>query len=301
MRILVTGATGFVGGYLQPRLKRDGHEVIRFVRGNTNDSNAFAGPTDLAAITEWAAWPTGIDAVIHLAANNPAAATDVERLHHDNVLSTKALTERAARERVPLMIFVSTANVHGAGSATSVTETDAFAPQSAYAESKLQAERAFWSALDRSDTKGCVLRPAPVYGRNGRGNMSKLVKVAKLPIPLPIKGLGARRSIVSVDHLVDAIAKCLVADVSGKTFLISDDCPLRPDEIVAALRAGWGRSPMLLPMPSGVLNNMLGKKPGLQALFQNFVVDTQHAKTCLAWHPLSSSDKLQQLAKAGDF
>ena len=301
MRILLTGASGFIGGHLRSTLKRGGHEVIRFVRGPTQDADAFAGPTDLAAMADWPFWPTRLDAVIHLAANNPVASAGIDQLHHDNVLATKALTHRAARERVPLMIFVSTANVHAAGLPTSLAETEHLSPQSPYADSKLQSENAFWSELNQSGTKGCVLRPAPVYGRGGRGNMSKLVKIAKLPVPLPIKGLGARRSIVSVDHLVDAIAKCLVADVAGQTYLLADDDPLRPDDIVAALRRGWGRSPMLLPTPAGILNKILGQRPGLQALFQTFVLDTRHAKRDLNWHPVGAAEKLTQLAKAGDF
>lgn len=299
MRILVTGASGFVGAHLVVTLKRDGHEVIRFVRGNTQDTDAFAGPTDLAAMTEWPSWPQNVDAVIHLAANNPTTA-GLNTLTHDNVVGTKVLAERVVRERVPLMIFISTANIHAAGLPQAIDEDGSLAPQSAYAQSKLVAEKAFWSELKNSETKGCVLRPAPVYGRDSRGNMSKLVKIAKLPIPLPIKGLGARRSIVSVDHLVDAIAKCLVADVAGRTYLIADDNPLRPDEIVEALRRGWGRSQMLLPTPAGFLNKFLGQKQGLKALFQTFMLDTRRAKRDLNWHPVSSAQKLAQFAKAGD-
>lgn len=294
MRILITGASGFVGRHLLPGLKAAGHDVVALRRGGGAASDGVAGPGDLAALEDWSGWPSGIEAVVHLAAANPErgsrAAADLAAMERANVDGTRALAARAAREGVSRIVFLSTANVHAPG-AGPVSESDPLRPQSPYAASKARAEEAFRAALAGSGAQGCVLRPAPVFGEGGRGNVALLRRVARLPVPLPLGGLGGPRSLVSVESLVDAIALALThPDAAGETFLIADGA-LAPSQIVAALREGQGRRPMILPGPAFLLKPLLaaaGKGRAFEALQRGFEVDAGHARDVLGWRPAAN-------------
>lgn len=304
MRILITGASGFVGRHLLPGLAAAGHDAVVLVRGGRAGGAGFAGPVELADLDTWPAWPDGIDAVVHLAAANPhrgsKAARDRDAMARANVDGTRAIARRAVREGVRRIVFVSTANVHTGVPGRGVREDDPIAPQSAYAQSKAAAEEAFWAALSGSATDGCVLRPAPVFGEGGRGNIAFLRRLAKLPVPLPLGGLAGPRSLVAVDSLVGAILLAVsVPGAAGGTFLLSDGA-LDPAQIVSALRRGGGRGaavPVAPPFIVDTLARLSGKKHALDALRGGFVVEPQRAREILGWEP--AADLRQALERLG--
>lgn len=304
MRVLLTGSRGFVGKHLLKRLAAEGHETIVLVRGPANGANEFAGPPELADLDSWPSWPGAIDVVVHLAALNPSRQETVNQktLHKANVEGTAALAARAAREGVHRMLFVSTANVHAAGGAKPVREDSEPAPQNLYARSKLDAEAAFWNALRGHQMQGCVLRPVPVFGTGGRGSVAALSKLARLPVPLPLKGLGGARSLVAVEDLVDAIVGCMGAEkAAGRTFLVANEPPLRPDEIVAELRIGAGMKPLLAPAPAGLLGLLAGaagKRAMWDSLNAPFIVDAGAITEAIGWRP--SQDSRTALGRFGE-
>lgn len=304
MRILVTGASGFVGRHLVASLRRDGKPVTMLARGGSTaaDPGIFAGPSDLADLDTGSGWPEGIDSVVHLAALNPSRREPAspDGLRRANVEGTAALARRARREGVRRILFVSTSNVHAPG-AGAVRETDPLGPQSPYARSKAEAEAAFWRELGGGDTQGCVLRPAPVYGAGGRGNVATLVKLARLPVPLPIAGLGGERSLVSIDHLVSAIADCLASDgAAGETFLVADPLPVRPAEIVGALREGWGRRAGTSALPASI-RRAIEHRLGGRGPMTDFVLDASRLSDKTGWRNAeTTSSQLRRMAAAGD-
>lgn len=310
MRILLTGASGFVGRHLQPLLQEEGHDVIALGRGiGARSTPVFVdGPQDMADIESWQDWPDGIAAIVHLAALNPlrgdASAGDQASLWRANVDATAAVARRAATEGVRRMIFASTAHVHAPRNDGSIRESDPLAPASLYARSKCEAEAAFWTALAGSHTEGCVLRPAPVYGAGARGGFGKLLALARRPLPLAIRGLGAPRSLVAVDQLCRSIALSLRHPAAaGSTFLVADDGPLTPSEIVGALRDGWGRRALILPAPVRAMAwgaAWSGRGARWKDLKTPFIVDTGHIQTRLGWQPQAgTAERLRQMAAIG--
>ena len=310
MRILVTGTSGFVGRRLVSSLRDAGDTVVPLVRDGVGDGEAdvFRGPAALADLDTWPDWPAALDGVVHLGALNPergrAGADDLAALRHANVAGTGALVRRAAREGVRRVVFVSSANVHGGpADGRPIRETDPLAPRSAYARSKAEAEEVFRQALAGTDTEGCVLRPAPVFGPGGRGMVMRLAGLAGGPWPLPLEGLGAPRSLVAVDHLAAVIALALRAEgAAGETFLVADPGPLTPAGIVRALREGQRRPARLLPAPTGLLGataRMMGKGAAWRDLTSPFVLDTGHLERQLGWRaPADAAAGLRAMGRA---
>ena len=87
-----------------------------------------------------------------------------------------------------------------------------------------------------------------VYGPGAKGNLARLLRLADTPWPLPLAAFTGRRSLVSLDNLIRAVAFALAAPVTARqTYLVADPAPVTLPEIVAALRHGLGRSPRLFP------------------------------------------------------
>ncbi|WP_062112350.1 NAD-dependent epimerase/dehydratase family protein [Aureimonas sp. AU40] len=290
MRILVTGGRGFIGRAIVPLLEAQGHEVFAPRRGE----NGF--PADLATLDSWDGWPADIDAVVHLAALNPergaAAAQDDAALMRANVAGTKALAERAAREGVRRFVLASTLLVHPF-SPRPIRESDAAAPQNAYAGSKLAAEDALAQALAGTGTEPCVLRLAPVYGPGGRGGVQALLRLAQGGLPLPFGG-GAPRSLLSLGNAASALAFALASDkTAGETFLVADSEALPLGEIVARVRRLRGRPAWVLDLPQGLVGGLaraLGKGAAYQRLFAGLAVDGAKLRRA-GWTPPETLDE----------
>jgi nucleoside-diphosphate-sugar epimerase len=253
MRVLVTGATGFVGRAVVAALAADGEEVHAAVRtGRRNASEppfpqgiAVARHGDLAEPVDWAPLLAGIDAAVHLAGiahAGPGIAE--ERYDLVNHRATAALAEAGRAAGVARLVFVSSIRAQaGAAADHVVSERDEPRPTDPYGRSKLAAER----AVARSGVPFTILRPVLVYGPGVKGNLRALIRLAALPVPLPFGALTARRSLVSLANLAAAITFVLRHDAcAGEIYAVADPRPLTLAEIVTALRRGIGRKPGLV-------------------------------------------------------
>jgi UDP-glucose 4-epimerase len=164
--------------------------------------------------------------------------------------------------------------------------TEALEPQptDAYGRSKLAAE----AALQRSGSPFTILRPVLVYGAGMKGNLRALMRLAALPIPLPFGAFANRRSLVSVQNLLAAIAHALESEASrGQTYVVADPHALTLAEIVTALRLGIGRAPGLIAVPPDLIRvglTALGRGHDWDRLSGPMIVDP--AKLIAAgWRP----------------
>jgi UDP-glucose 4-epimerase len=202
-----------------------------------------------------------------------------------NTEATIALARAAERARVKRFVFLSSIRAQVGPTATTIVSED-LAPQPTddYGRSKLAAEH----GLAELAIDWAALRPVLVYGPGVKGNVATLVRLARTPWPLPLGGLHARRSLLSVDNLVDAVVAVLAAPGPlRRPFIVADAEPLSVAEMVAALRAGLGRRAGLVPLPAGLIGLALraaGHPDWWERLNGALLVDASALRR-LGWSP----------------
>jgi len=255
MRILVTGASGFVGRALVEDLAAQGHRVRAAMRQPADIFSRtveVVAVSDLARPLEWRPLLSDIDTVVHLAgiAHTTSAVGD-ELYDRVNRAATAALAAAAARNRIARLVFVSSIRAQAGPTIDhALTEADTPNPVDAYGRSKLAAEHAIRAA----ELPHTILRPALIYGPGVKGNLADLIRLARSPWPLPLKALRNRRSLLARSNLVAAIHLALTTPAMvNETYVVADPAALTMAEIVAAMRAGLNRSPRLVPVPPALL------------------------------------------------
>jgi UDP-glucose 4-epimerase len=281
MRVLITGAGGFVGSHLLRGLA--GHEVIAASR-RPIDGHEWRRLDDLRGSIDWRALLRDVDAVVHLAniAHQTAAEEDFERVNHQ---ATAELAAAAKSEGVKHLVFVSSIYAQvGQSSDKVLSEADAPEPQNLYGRSKLAAERAVAS----SGVPFTNLRPVLVLGEGAKGNVKTLYRLARWPIPLPLGSISAKRSFVSMENLVSGVAAVLGNPrAMGETFIVADRTPLNVGELVADVRTGLGRPPGIFSLPGGILE--IGMQlPGARGIWDKIakpLVASSAKLMHLGWSP----------------
>jgi UDP-glucose 4-epimerase len=302
--IALTGATGFIGRHLLKELPKRGYRIRVLLRRPAEvppeASSAVVG--DIAAPRNMAMALRDVDMVIHSAGLAQGMSGHPEDDYRSiNTEATVALARAAERAGIRRFVFLSSIRAQSGPAADGVlTEADAPAPTDAYGRSKLAAEQ----GLAELGLDWVALRPVLVYGPGAKGNMASLVELARSRLPLPFGGLKARRSLLSLDNLVAAVDTVLrTPSPLRQPLIVADPEPLTIAEMVAALRAGLGRGPGLLPVPAPLLE-AAARLTGRSEIYQRLsgsLVASPAALMGLGWQPVQTTrEGLAQFARAAE-
>ncbi len=303
-RVLVTGAGGFIGPHVVAALTAAGYgvRVAQRKAAPVPEGVQAVVTGDLAAPIDWSGALDGVAHVVHLAGLAHAGPGLDEALYSAiNTRATLDLAQAAYRAGVARFVFISSIKAQtGAFDGPPLREDDAPAPDDAYGRSKLAAEQ----GLARLDFDWVSLRPVLVYGPGVKANMAALLKLARLPVPLPLGGLDRPRSLLAVENLADAVLFALTpACPVRRAFTLADPQPIDVAGILTALRAGMGRGPGLIAIPPGILRlaaRLAGREEAFLKLSGSLVAPPDGLLRAGWRPPLATRAALERLAASSD-
>ena len=298
-KLLITGATGFVGSHVLQMAITQNREVICPVR---SPSASLASPPSAQAVigdinsqTDWQAHMHDVNTVIHCAARvhvmNDLASDPLAAFREVNLHGSLRLAEQAAQAGVTHFIYLSTVKVNGEMTRTGTAFTEDDVPQASdpYGISKQEAESALLALGQRTGMAITIIRPPLVYGKGVAANFLSLLIWVKKQIPLPLGSIHNQRSFVFVKNLADFILHCVQnPQAFHQVFLISDGKDLSTTELLREAAKALQVPSRLLPFPASLMSlvaNLVGKKNITDRLCQSLQVDSSKARERLQWTP----------------
>ena len=298
MRILVTGANGFVGQALCERMVADGRQVIGTVRSAKEAVKLPEGVStflirSIGRDTDWSDALAEVDTVVHLAARvhvmNDSSSDPLSAFRQINVAGTERLARMAVKKGVKRLIYISSVKVNGEGCEKPFTEHNIPAPMDPYGISKWEAEQVLHKVAKDTGLEVVILRPPLIYGPGVKANFFSLLKLLDRAIPLPLSSINNLRSLIYVGNLVDAIIACITHPMAaGKTYLVSDGEDVSTPELIRRVAAALGQPARLLPFPPSLMRfsgKLVGKSDAVERLVSSLMVDSSKIRRELGWKP----------------
>lgn len=300
MKVLVTGANGFIGSALCLHLSGLGHEVVPIVR------SGYEFPKGQIILSnndaQWKFVLNRCDVVIHLAGRAHVMlerhSDPLEAFRVANLVPTMQLARRAVEAGVKRFIFISSIKVNGEQTIpdTCFKPDDAPRPKDAYSVSKYEAEQALLEFAKRDLLEVVIIRPPLVYGPSAKGNFDVMLRWVKQGVPLPLLAIkNNRRSLVSLYNLNDLIANCMVHPrASNQIFLVGDGDDLSTYDLLLKTCKALCVAPRLFYVPPLALKTgarLINKLDLYQRLCCSLQVDISTNQMLLGWEPPITVDE----------
>lgn len=299
MRVVVTGADGYIGSHLCSALCAQNVETVGCIIGPSPINNlpnkvSLHAIWSVARATNWAGILKPEDVVVHLAARvhvlRESAKNPVAEFRKVNTEGTVNLARQAAAAGVKRLVFMSTIGVNGNDSGTGFyNETDVPHPHNDYSTSKYEAEVELKKISAETGLEIVILRAPLVYGPGNPGNFLSLQRFVHMGIPLPLASIRNVKSFLYVGNLVDAIKICIAHPAAaGNTYLVSDTEYVSTPELLRKLAQAMGSNARIFPFPPAalkVLAGLVGKSAAAERLIASLAVDSTKIRKELGWRP----------------
>jgi nucleoside-diphosphate-sugar epimerase len=305
-KIMLTGATGFVGQALIKKIVADKQFLLTIAVRKAIPCEVFDQSIrvfsyeDISATTDWQTALKGYQTVIHTAARvhvmKERACNSLAEFRAINVFGTMNLAQQAADAGVNCFIFISSIKVNGESTTINkpFTPNDKPNPQDAYAQSKYEAEQALMALAQQTNMAVVIIRPPLVYGLGMKGNLQRLVYCLNYKIPLPLGAIDNLRSLVSIDNLTSLIMCCIDnSNAANQIFLVSDGNDLSTTALLKKIGQALGKPANLLPLPVGLLRflaGVIGRQDIIQRVCGSLQVDISKTCSMLNWQPNTNID-----------
>jgi nucleoside-diphosphate-sugar epimerase len=293
-RVVITGASGFIGRALVAHANRAGHSVTALSRSAGSLAGGYEDEDALARACQDA------DAVLHLAALAHRGGTDAD--FDVNVRAARGVARAARSAGARRVVLLSSIGVNGnVTHGKPFDEADAPAPVEPYARSKLRCEQELQQILAGSATEWVIARPPLVYGAHAPGNFGRLVRMVQRGLPLPLASIRNQRTLVGVSNLCDALLLCASHPAAaGELFVLADGEDLSTPEIIRSIARGLARPPRLWSAPPALLHaaaRLAGRPRMAESLCDSLQVDAGKARRVLGWSPaMRTPDGIAQAA-----
>lgn len=276
MKIIITGAAGFVGKNLTQYLTHKSDKVLSLsIRSGDYQLDNTA------------------DAIIHLAgkAHDTKNTSEESDYYQINTELTKVLFDKFLQSDIKDFIFFSSVKAAADSVEGTLTEDSKANPQTAYGKSKLKAETYLLSKQLPSNKRLIIIRPCMIHGEGNKGNLNLLYKVIKFGIPWVLADYDNRRSFISIDNLNYVVYEILNhPEIPSGIYNTADDKPMSTNALITLIAESINKKPRLLKIPKFVINQMakIGDKAHLplnterlQKLTESYVVSNQKIKQSL--------------------
>jgi UDP-glucose 4-epimerase len=298
--VVITGANGFIGRHLCRMLIDRGVRVSACIREQVPPS-AFGNLADSVEIVRHSTVGEmesrvfeNADVVIHLAGRahvmQETQDDPLREFRKVNVDGTRSMIHAALRCGVRRFVYLSSIKVNGEETKErAFTADDPPGFVDPYGQSKWEAEESLKDIANRSNLEWVIVRPPLVYGPGVRGNFLSLLNLAYRGIPMPLKSVRNRRSLVSVYNLCDML--CVLVDhpaAANQCFLVADAEDLSTPDLIQAVCAALSRPSRTVRFPPALLwklSRLLGKGSEMQRLCSSLVIDRQKTTAFLNWRP----------------
>ena len=298
--ILVTGASGFIGRPLIKQLLKEGYKVIGLVRKRSNYYRSKLYEDfiikDISEGFRNLKFDK-IDIIIHLAAITHSKYNNYNIYKNTNVSGIKNIINFGIKANVKKIIMISSIKVNGEGFAdnsSKYSESSPSNPEDNYGLSKLESENILIKQCVNNNISFVILRPSLVYGSGVKGNLLSLMKYIDKGIPLPLLNSNNRRSILSLNNLINAIIISLDDErANNNVFLISDDLSISPEDLYIAIAEKLNKKLYTIKINKILLKFLLwplGKIKLLEKISNSLIIDNTKIKEKLEWKPIISFD-----------
>ena len=297
MKILITGASGFLGGVIMNVAKLRGHDVKTLGRQHSSDINCDLRLHNPIHNTEY-------DCVIHVAGKAhtlPKNNLEAREFHDVNYRGTENLINSLSKNSINQFVFISSVSVYGLEEGNNISEMYPLKGVTPYAKSKIEAENLLINWAAKNEISLLILRLPLIVGNHPKGNLCKMINAIKSKKYFSVnKGLARKSMVLSED-----VANCIFdnLDKSG-IFNLTDGCHPSFYELENVIMLKFKVAkiysiPLIIAKLLGIIGSTIPFSPITRGLIRkmtlNLIFDDTKAQKELNWYPQSVINKFNEL------